>query len=76
MVKTEFVSLPNLLAGRMLVPELLQHECTPENLVVEVSKLFEHDNSQLVNTFTELHQRIRCNADLQAADAVAELLGR
>ncbi|TNH72949.1 lipid-A-disaccharide synthase [Aeromonas hydrophila] len=76
LVKTEFVSLPNLLAGRMLVPELIQHECTPENLVVEVSKFFEHDNSALVNTFTELHQLIRCNADQQAAEAVAELLGR
>lgn len=75
-MKTDFVSLPNLLAGRMLVPELIQHECTPENLVVEVSKYFEHDNSELVNTFTELHQLIRCNADHQAAEAVAELLGR
>ena len=42
----------------------------------EVSKYFEHDNSALVNTFTELHQLIRCNADSQAADAVVDLLGR
>ncbi|MGL5949480.1 MAG: lipid-A-disaccharide synthase [Aeromonas sp.] len=75
LVKTEFVSLPNLLAGKMLVPELLQHECTCENLVEAVSQYFEHDNSALVNTFTELHQRIRCNADVQATDTVLEVLG-
>ncbi|WP_431456230.1 hypothetical protein [Enterococcus faecalis] len=29
MVKTDYVSLPNLLAGRELVKELLQDECEP-----------------------------------------------
>lgn len=76
LVKTAYVSLPNLLADQMLVPELIQHECTPDNLVDEVSKLLEHDNRELIATFTRLHQSIRCNADVQAADAVAELLGR
>ncbi|MNE74956.1 lipid-A-disaccharide synthase [compost metagenome] len=60
----------------MLVPELIQHECTPCNLVEEVSKLLDHDNSELIATFTRLHKSIRCNADVQAAEAVAELLGR
>ena len=45
--------LPNLLADRMLVPELIQHECTPCNLVEEVSKLLEHDNNELIATFTK-----------------------
>ena len=76
LVKTDYVSLPNLLADKMLVPELIQHECTPCNLVDEVSKLLEHDNRELIATFTRLHKKIRCNADVQAADAVAELLGR
>ncbi len=31
LVKTEYVSLPNLLAGRELVKELLQEECEPQN---------------------------------------------
>ncbi|MGE6106516.1 lipid-A-disaccharide synthase [Aeromonas sobria] len=76
LVKTEYVSLPNLLADKMLVPELIQHECTPENLVEEVCKLLDHDNSELIATFTRLHEKIRCNADVQAAEAVAALLER
>ena len=76
LVKTDYVSLPNLLADKMLVPELIQHECTPANLVEEVSKLLDHDNSELITTFTRLHEKIRCNADVQAAEAVAALLER
>lgn len=76
LVKTDYVSLPNLLADKMLVPELIQHECTPSNLVEEVSKLLDHDNSELITTFTRLHEKIRCNADVQAAEAVAALLER
>ncbi|MCS3455158.1 lipid-A-disaccharide synthase [Aeromonas rivuli] len=76
LVKTDYVSLPNLLADQMLVPELIQHECTTENLVEEVCKLLQHDNSELIATFTRLHQSIRCDADKQAADAVLALLGK
>ncbi|MGY3857084.1 lipid-A-disaccharide synthase [Aeromonas sp. NJAU223] len=76
LVKTDYVSLPNLLADKMLVPELIQHECTPCNLVQEVNKLLDNDNRELIATFTRLHQQIRCNADVQAAEAVAELLDR
>ena len=49
---------------------------TPANLVEEVSKLLEHDNSELIATFTKLHEKIRCNADVQAAEAVVALLER
>lgn len=72
-VHTAYASLPNLLANRMLVPELVQHDCTVENIVREVSQLMDGDCQALVREFTELHQHIRCNADQQAAKAVLEL---
>ncbi|AEY02338.1 lipid-A-disaccharide synthase [Oceanimonas sp. GK1] len=73
LVKTEYVALPNLLADQTLVAELIQHECTPGHIVDEIGKLLDHDTSELVNHFTQLHKRIRCNADEQAALAVLEL---
>nr|WP_206063734.1 lipid-A-disaccharide synthase [Oceanimonas sp. MB9] len=76
LVKTEHVSLPNLLADQTLVSELIQHECTPCHIVDEIGKLFDNDTSELVAHFTQLHKRIRCNADEQAALAVLELATR
>lgn len=75
LVKTPWVSLPNLLAGRELVKELLQNECTPDKLA-EALLPWLQDSAQvhdLQETFLHLHQQIRCDADEQAAQAVLEL---
>lgn len=75
LVKTPYVSLPNLLAGREIVTELLQHDCTPDKLAAALLPLLEESPQavQLKQTFLELHQQIRCGADEQAAQAVLEL---
>jgi lipid-A-disaccharide synthase len=75
LVKTPYVSLPNLLAGREIVTELLQHECVPDKLAAALMPLLEDSpqTEELKQTFLELHQSIRCDADEQAAQAVLEL---
>lgn len=75
LVKTPYVSLPNLLAGRELVTELLQHDCVPAKLAAALLPLLEDspESARLKQTFLELHQSIRCGADQQAAQAVLEL---
>ena len=80
LVKTKYVSLPNLLADEMLVPELIQEDCNPTNLAEKLSQYLSEDKSAVQNRhvllqrFAELHQRIQCNADQQAAQAVIDLL--
>ncbi len=76
LVKTQYVSLPNLLAGRELVPELLQDECQPEKLAQALIPMLEggDESKHLHDTFRALHEQIRCNADEQAAQAVLELV--
>ncbi|EKF9797831.1 lipid-A-disaccharide synthase [Vibrio cholerae] len=74
LLKTPYVSLPNILAGEELVKELLQEHCTVDNLYHEVSRLLESDNQALMDKFTEMHQWIRKNADQQAAQAVLHLI--
>lgn len=73
LVKTDYVSLPNLLAGRELVKELLQEECEPQKLAAALLPLLANGKTShaMHDTFRELHQQIRCNADEQAAQAVS-----
>ena len=80
LVKTKYVSLPNLLADEMLVPELIQEDCNPTNLAEKLSLYLSEDKNAVQNRhvllqrFAELHQMIQCNADQQAAQAVIDLL--
>jgi lipid-A-disaccharide synthase len=76
MLKVPYVSLPNLLAGERLVPELLQDEVTPENLAAALQDWLDNPARQaaLVERFAQIHHTIRRDASSQAADAILELL--
>ncbi|WP_213876876.1 lipid-A-disaccharide synthase [Pseudomonas sp. dw_358] len=73
MVKSPYVSLPNLLAQRLLVPELLQDAATPQALVDTLLPLLEEGRGQ-TDSFDAIHRTLRCNASEQAADAVLGLI--
>ncbi|HSG21934.1 MAG TPA: lipid-A-disaccharide synthase [Azonexus sp.] len=71
-----FVGLPNILAGRSVVPEILQDEATPENLAEALVKLYEDkENAEAVaEAFTDIHLQLRQNTAEKAANAVIECL--
>lgn len=73
---TEYVSLPNILAGEELVKEFILEQCEAEFLYPAVDKMLSGDNSTLIERFTEMHQWIRKDADKQAAKAVLTLIGK
>ena len=70
MLKVSMFSLPNLLARREIVTELIQEHCTPENIFHEVKKLLTSDNLLMRKEFLSIHQQIRLNSDELAAQAV------
>jgi lipid-A-disaccharide synthase len=74
MVKSPYVSLPNLLAQRLLVPELLQDAATAEALAQTLLPLLDNGNEQTAG-FDEIHRTLRRDASNQAADAVLSLIG-
>lgn len=76
LLKTDYVSLPNILAKKELVKELLQKECTVDNLTYHVAQLLDSDNQAMLDEFDDMHQWIRKDADTQAAQAVLNLIGR
>ncbi|MCF6210253.1 MAG: lipid-A-disaccharide synthase [Gammaproteobacteria bacterium] len=78
LLKVKSISLPNLLANDILVPELLQDEATPDQLGLAVLYYFENPQSaaEVMVHFDEIHHELRQDASQQAALAVLELIGR
>ena len=76
MVRSPYVGLPNILAGRFVVPEILQDEATPENLAAALMKLYEDKESAtaIVEAFTDIHLQLRQNNAEKAANAVIQCL--
>ena len=78
LVKTRHVSLPNVLAGRELVPERLQHEAVAERLLADLDAWL--DDPARIDRYLEsaegLHRSLARGAAARAAEALLELLER
>lgn len=76
MVKSKYISLPNLLADKLLVPEILQNEVTAETLgKLVMERLHNPSLIQYLNDeFEVLHRQLQCNASEQAAVALLSLM--
>ena len=75
MVKSPYISLPNLLANDMLVPEFIQDSATPKALGDAVLAQL-RDGSEQTQRFAQLHESLRCDASERAAQGVLQLVGR
>ena len=77
MVKTKYFSLPNLLADRPLVKELIQDEVTPAAIGREILAMLEDPKrtEDLAQIFGGIHRGLRRDANRAAADAVLQLAG-
>jgi lipid-A-disaccharide synthase len=76
-VKVPFAGLPNLLAGKAVVPELLQGDAQPEKLGAALLQFLESPEhvAALKKEFRRIHGILRNHADERAADAVLEVMG-
>lgn len=76
MIYLPYVGLPNVLAGRALVPELLQQDATPEKIAETLLKLVYDKESvaEIKREFSGIHSRLRQNTEKKAADLVLSLL--
>lgn len=74
LIKTAYVSLPNLLANKPLVPELLQDKATIESLSAQVVKLFKANNTELIEQFDQLHHQLSLDSASLATTAISQLI--
>lgn len=71
-----FVGLPNILANKFLVPELLQHEATPQNIADATLRLLSDKTylQTLKEAFTSIHHSLKQNSAAKAAKVVLSFL--
>ena len=78
LARSQFVALPNILAGRALVPELLQERAEPEALARALQA--EHARAAASDEYrdacAEWHRRLRRDAARRAAAAVLALVSK
>ncbi|NJN51418.1 MAG: lipid-A-disaccharide synthase [Gammaproteobacteria bacterium] len=72
LLRTPFVALPNILAGRELVPELLQRAASPASLALALQAQLEDNDAmqRLRATFRDIHLSLRRGASVRAARVV------
>jgi lipid-A-disaccharide synthase len=77
LIKTPYASIPNLLANKMLVPELIQDDASVDNLSAAVIDAFDADRRELLQVeFARLQEQLAVDSGAVAARAISELLAQ
>ncbi|HIF50110.1 MAG TPA: lipid-A-disaccharide synthase [Thiotrichaceae bacterium] len=76
LVKIPYASLPNILAGRFIVPEYLQSRCTAKKISSELNEFLSSSRKceQMKTELSKLTKQLKIGADEHAAKAVMELI--
>ena len=75
-IKIKRFSLPNILADKDLIVELIQEAATADNIVDEVLNLYSNINyrKNMVDCFYDIHEKLLCDSDEKAYRVVKNLL--
>ena len=78
LVKIKHVALPNILAGRSIVPELIQNDAIPAHVVAAARNLLAHPDlmAQQQRELHQIHTHLQGAASTNAATAVLPLLSQ
>jgi lipid-A-disaccharide synthase len=79
LLRTRFFSMVNLIAGRQVVPELIQNDCNPENVAKHILRLLRETGAagQMRAGLGEVREKLGPPGAVErAADAIVELLAR
>ncbi len=72
-----WVGLPNILAGKSVVPELLQDKATPQALAEALLSMVSDKQrvAEIQREFEEIHHQLKQDAGEKAAQAVLRMIG-
>ena len=77
LAQVKYFSMPNNLVGYRLGPELMQDDCTAENLAIEVGRYLddEAEVGKVKQAFLQIRKSLDLDSDHLAAESVVEMLG-
>lgn len=76
LVKTEWISLPNLIAQEGVVPELIQDAASPETIADRLGEMLNNaqERNALEARFADMHRALQRNASQRAAQAISAMV--
>ncbi|MDA3557885.1 lipid-A-disaccharide synthase [Acinetobacter sp. AOR15_HL] len=75
LVKIPYYSLPNIIAGKKVIEELIQADATPENLAVEIEKLMNVEKAQIqVMQHLTMHKQLISGNTEDPIQAILKIL--
>ncbi|QQN86916.1 lipid-A-disaccharide synthase [Acinetobacter variabilis] len=75
LVKIPYFSLPNIIAGKKVIQEIIQSEATPENLAAEIEKLMDIEAAQIqVMQHLTMHKQLLSGNSEDPVKAVLALV--
>ncbi|MFA2970135.1 lipid-A-disaccharide synthase [Acinetobacter pittii] len=77
LVKIPYYSLPNIIAGKKVIEELIQADATPENLAAEIEKLMNVETAQIqVMQHLTMHKQLISGNTEDPVQAILKVLGK
>lgn len=75
LVKIPYYSLPNIIAGKKVIEELIQADATPENLAAEIEKLMNVERAQIqVMQHLTMHKQLISGNTEDPVQAILKIL--
>ena len=75
MLSIDQFSLPNLLAGNNLLPELLQDHVDSDNIITALDEIEKNGLDFYYKEFHRIHDNLRAGSSETAANEVFDLIG-
>ena len=67
-------SLPNLITGKKILPELLQADVTIDNIIASVEAVTEKDFETFLEEFNHIKENLRAGGVNKASQEILQLL--
>jgi len=74
LLRTNFISLPNVILGKEVIPELIQENANGKNIANIAMQIIVSNNLELVSELRKIHTQLHQESSAQSAKAILEFV--